>query len=200
MVAIYQLEKNIAKEPIRLNCYKPKELILTNKPGLWQVKSGIVQLEKIHDNGKRVIVGWVFPESYFGDWFGYKSNCNAIALSDVKLIWHSSKDIESSPFLLEKIVAKSTQRIAQSEALLAISGLRTVEERLKQLLMFLKEEIGEKTPHGTRLKMRLTHRNIADTINTSRVTVTRLLGEFQREGLLKCERHSCENILILKMV
>ena len=200
MLAIERLESNLINKSIKLECYSPKKIILTNKPGLWQVKSGIVQLEKIHENGKRVIVGWVFPESYFGDWFGYKSNCNALALSDVKLIWHSSKDIESSPFLLEKIVAKSTQRIAQSEALLAISGVRRVEDRLKQLLMFLKEEIGEETPGGTRLKMRLTHQNIADTINTTRVTVTRLLGGFQREGLLKCERNSCENILVLKKI
>jgi len=39
-----------------------------------------------------------------------------------------------------------------------------------------------------RLNIRLTHENIAYTINTTRVTVTRLLGEFQDKGYIEIDR------------
>ena len=76
------------------------------------------------------------------------------------------------------------RRMRQTEALLAISGLKRVEDRLQQLLYLLQQELGESTKEGTRIKVRLTHQNLANAIATTRVTVTRLLGEFQRQGWL----------------
>jgi CRP-like cAMP-binding protein len=66
-----------------------------------------------------------------------------------------------------------------------------VEERLQQLLQLLKREMGEPIAQGSRLKIRLTHQNLANAIGTTRVTVTRLLGEFQRQGAVSsdCDRH-----------
>jgi CRP-like cAMP-binding protein len=66
-----------------------------------------------------------------------------------------------------------------------------VEERLQELLQLLSQELGQPVAEGTRLLVRLTHQNLANAIGTTRVTVTRLLGEFQRQGLisLDSDRH-----------
>jgi CRP-like cAMP-binding protein len=79
----------------------------------------------------------------------------------------------------------------QTEALLAIAGLKRVEDKLHHLLQLLKQEMGEPVAEGTRLGIRLTHQNLANAIGTTRVTVTRLLGEFQRQGLISfdSDRH-----------
>jgi CRP-like cAMP-binding protein len=79
----------------------------------------------------------------------------------------------------------------QSEALLAIAGLRRVDERLQELLKLLAKEMGESTDGGTRLKVRLTHQMLASAIGTTRVTITRLLGDFQAQGQISfdCDRH-----------
>jgi len=83
------------------------------------------------------------------------------------------------------------RRQQQTESLLAIAGIKRVEERLQQLLQLLKREMGEPIAQGSRLKIRLTHQNLANAIGTTRVTVTRLLGEFQRQGAVSsdCDRH-----------
>jgi CRP-like cAMP-binding protein len=85
-----------------------------------------------------------------------------------------------------------TRRIRQTEAILAIAGLRRVEDRLLQLLKLLKQEMGESlADERSRISIRLTHQNIANAIGTTRVTVTRLLGEFQRQDIITVdnERH-----------
>lgn len=44
---------------------------------------------------------------------------------------------------------------------------------------------------GKRLQVRFTHQQLADIICTTRVTVTRVLGDFQNRGWISidCDRH-----------
>jgi CRP-like cAMP-binding protein len=68
--------------------------------------------------------------------------------------------------------------------MLAMVGCRRVEDRLRQLLLLLQMEVGQPVPEGTRLSVRLTHQHLASAIGTTRVTVTRLLGQLKEEGRL----------------
>jgi CRP-like cAMP-binding protein len=59
---------------------------------------------------------------------------------------------------------------------------------LQQLLQWLQQEMGETTPQGTRIGIRLTHQELANAISTSRVTITRLMGKFQDQGILSFDQ------------
>ena len=61
------------------------------------------------------------------------------------------------------------------------------EDRLWQLLLLLKEEIGQSVVNGTRLALRFTHQSLAKFICTTRVTVTRILGDFQSRELISID-------------
>jgi CRP-like cAMP-binding protein len=76
------------------------------------------------------------------------------------------------------------RRLRQMEAILAIAGQRRVDDRLYQLLLLLQQEFGQPVVEGTRLNIRLTHQDIANAICTTRVTVTRMLGKLQQQGLI----------------
>jgi CRP-like cAMP-binding protein len=76
------------------------------------------------------------------------------------------------------------QRLQRTEAWLALLGQRLVADRLRSLLILLAEEFGQVEPQGVRLMIRLSHRQLASIIGSSRGTVTRLLGEFRNEGWL----------------
>ncbi|NEQ26858.1 MAG: Crp/Fnr family transcriptional regulator, partial [Microcoleus sp. SIO2G3] len=76
------------------------------------------------------------------------------------------------------------RRLQQAEAFLAMVGYRRVEDRLRHLLLLLKQEIGQPIEGGTRLGVRLTHQQLANAIGTTRVTVTRLLSQLHDEGWL----------------
>lgn len=191
MLLTYNTTKNSSpntekteKEEERLHFYEKGEEIPMVNQGVWQVYRGTVQLGMLHPTGTEVLLGWAYPLTFFGKWFTYTETYHAKALTDVYLKWYSLKDIEDSPTLAQTILDQIARRMRQTEALLAIAGMRRVEERLQQLLTLLSEEIGEETPEGTKLTIRLTHQNIANAIGTTRVTITRLLGEFQRNGYI----------------
>ena len=171
----------------RLHFYDKGEQIPLLSQGVWQVYRGMAQLSQLNPSGEEVLLGWARQNSFFGSWFTNLDTYQAKALSDLYLKWYNLEEIQASPYLSRLVLSQMVARLQQTESLLAISGLRRVEERLQQLLILLKQEMGESVPEGTRLPIRFTHQTLANAICTTRVTVTRLLGDFQRQGLLKVD-------------
>src|SRR5207244_10356811 len=60
---------------------------------------------------------------------------------------------------------------------------QTTSEKLARLLLDWCNRGGEETPRGVRLKVLLTHEEIAQMIGTTRETVTRLLSDFKRKKI-----------------
>lgn len=64
---------------------------------------------------------------------------------------------------------------------------QTTGEKLAKLLLDWCERDGETTPKGIRLKVLLTHEEIAQMIGTTRETVTRLLSDLKRRKVIEVE-------------
>jgi len=61
---------------------------------------------------------------------------------------------------------------------------QTTGEKLAKLILDWCHGNGEETPRGIRLKVLLTHEEIAQMIGTTRETITRLLSDFKRRKIL----------------
>ena len=61
---------------------------------------------------------------------------------------------------------------------------QTTSEKLARLLLDWCDRTGEETARGTRIKVLLTHEEIAQMIGTTRETVTRLLSDFKRKKIV----------------
>ena len=72
---------------------------------------------------------------------------------------------------------------------------QTTSEKLARLLLDWCNRNGESTPRGVRLKVLLTHEEIAQMLGTTRETVTRLLSEFKRRKIVEVKGST---ILVLK--
>ena len=145
----------------------------------WHIERGVIQLQNISSNGKVTVLGWLQEGNFWAKSMTDLSTLEAIALTDCTMGQMTSEDIQSSKTLQQQFVNQTIQKLRQTEHLLAITGLRPIEERLVALILLLKQELGQTKLENTRLRCRLTHKNIAETIGTTRVTVTRLFKEFQ---------------------
>jgi len=90
---------------------------------------------------------------------------------------HADACMHTAQQLSEKY--HSAQREIRSRGLAQTTG-----EKLAKLLLDWCDKNGEATPKGTRLKVLLTHEEIAQMIGTTRETVTRLLSDFKRRKVL----------------
>jgi CRP-like cAMP-binding protein len=150
---------------------------------------GVVQLSTLYPNGDEGLLGLACPSMPFGVPFSQLNPYEAIALTDVVLMRIHIMEIEQSPRLAQGLFRELTRRLQQTESLLAIAGHRRVDERLRQLLSLLRQDLGQVTSNGIRLSTRLTHQQLAGLIGTTRVTVTRLLKDFREEGWIETDEH-----------
>jgi CRP-like cAMP-binding protein len=154
---------------------------------IWIACRGVIVLNTLYPTGDEALLGVIVPSMPFGLPLTWIAPYQAIALTDVDLLCLPISEIETSPALCQGLFRHLSRRLQQAEAFLALSGCRRVEERLRQLLVLLQHEVGQPTESGTRLTIRLTHQQLANAIGTTRVTVTRLLGQLKQEGWLSLD-------------
>ncbi len=189
-------------EELPLQRYEKGDEIVTLDSEIWQIYRGVVQLSRVQLDGTEVVVGWVTSNGVFGALVGGNAaseavysrgrdlshdsfiSYRAVALGDVYARRYAAQDISRYPQLGRQFLTQFSDRLLKSQHLLTIIAIKKVEDRLKNMLLLMKQEIGQPVSDGVRLQVRFTHQHLAEVINTTRVTVTRTLGDFQRQELL----------------
>jgi CRP-like cAMP-binding protein len=92
--------------------------------------------------------------------------------------------LERCPPVGNRLLKLMGGRLRYVESKLSDLVFRSAPARLAQLLLELSQSMGEYDEKGIRLNIRLTHQNLANLIGTSRETVSTLLRQFQRQGLV----------------
>jgi CRP/FNR family transcriptional regulator len=91
---------------------------------------------------------------------------------------------DDPPFALE-LFSSLSERLRQSDEVIESLLHREVSTRLATLLMNLGERFGEVNGAGTLIDVRLTHQDLANMIASTREAVSKVMSEFQREGLIE---------------
>jgi CRP-like cAMP-binding protein len=165
-------------------CFRRGTTIPLQTDQIWIVFQGLVQLGSLYPNGEESVLGILSPTMPFGLPLTQVDPYSAIALTDVVLIMQSVSQLQQSPALSYFVNQCNMNRLRQTEAMLAMLGYRRIDDRLRQFLILLAGQIGETTPKGIRLGVRLTHQMIANATGTTRVTATRILGVLKQESWL----------------
>jgi CRP-like cAMP-binding protein len=149
---------------------------------LWKIEAGFVRTLTSDEDGTLTTLGfWKI-----GDIVG-------LPLTDIRPYWMECLTPVKAMRLLSEAqeyreaLAAQMQfaQIQQAQELLRIAHCKRVESRLLKLFAWLVRLIGEKREEEYFIPLRLTHQDIADTVGTTRVTVTRLVNEFQRNGMIR---------------
>ncbi len=187
-----QLNSNLSlgcrEKELPLLQFQRGDEISVSDSGIWQVYRGVVQLSRIQADGSEIISGWITANGVLGNFVDNSVLYRAVALGDVYAKRYTSHDLVRHPLLARQFLAQFSDRLIKSQHLLAIVGVSRIEERLRQLLSMLKLEIGQQIEDGVRLQVRFTHQHLAEAAHTTRVTVTRTLGDFQNQDLIYFDR------------
>ncbi|EDY38366.1 transcriptional regulator CRP family protein [Cyanobium sp. PCC 7001] len=158
---------------------------------VWVVVRGMVKLSTISFQGDALMLGLAGANEPFGDPLSSQPSYEATTMVDTDLLCLGCDEILTAPHLAFGLLQGLAARYRQSEAMLALLGLRRIEDRLRGFLELLAEEYGQPCELGLRLPLRLTHHDLASALSTTRVTITRVLGQLRSSGwlTLDAERH-----------
>ncbi|MBW4700263.1 MAG: Crp/Fnr family transcriptional regulator [Aphanocapsa lilacina HA4352-LM1] len=168
-----------------LRFFKAGQSIPLRNQEIWIVYRGLVQLATLQPSGDEALLGLAGPLMPLGRSLTLLEPYHAVALTNVDLLRLTTEEIHSSPRLARELTEQMARRLRQAEALLALAGKRLVIDRLQGFLYLLAHEFGHPTGEGIRIDVRLTHQQFANALGTTRVTVTRFLGELKYRGLIE---------------
>jgi CRP-like cAMP-binding protein len=111
----------------------------------------------------------------------------AEALSAVRVLGAPTAEVErialASPRLVANLLADTNERLARSGDRLAQLAFQSVPARLAESLLELAERFGRMTSRGVRIDLRITHGQLAETISTTRETLTKAAGWLRAEEI-----------------
>lgn len=162
--------------------FKRRETIPLGENILWQIRSGAVRLFTLSDDGSVITLGFWGVGDLIGQPFICIQPCQIECLTDVEAVsltpdqcWDLNRVTLFHIHQLQEII-----RIRQGQ----------VQQRLQLLLNWLAHKFGRATEQGKFIELPLTHQDIADAVGTTRVTVTRLMQDLERDAVISySKRH-----------
>lgn len=162
---------------------------------VYMLKEGKVKISRTTDDGHEGTLA-ILKE---GDLFGELSltgeqerDEQAVVLEDCRVCIMARRDFEEilreKPHLSLKFAKLMGFRMKTLESRISDLMFHDTPTRIARLLLNLSREYGQPVPDGTLLRLKLTHQELANLIGAARETVSAVLADWKREGLLDYPR------------
>jgi CRP-like cAMP-binding protein len=155
---------------------------------IYIVASGIIRIQTLSTDGDESILGLVGPMMPIAQRFTLLQSYEAYALTPVDILCLRWEEVQASAELLNEFNNATIRRLLHTEVMLSLLSQKQIIVRLIRFISFLSKEFGKPTPQGIRLEFKLTHQQIAAVLNTTRVTVTRLMGDLKRASFISVDK------------
>jgi global nitrogen regulator NtcA len=161
------------------------------------LKKGAVKLSRVYEAGEEITVALLRENSVFGVLSlitGNRSDrfYHAVAFTPVELISapieQFEKALRDNSEMSWLMLKGLSSRILQTEMMVETLAHRDMGSRLVSFLLILCRDFGLPTPSGITIDLRLSHQAIAEAIGSTRVTVTRLLGDLKDSELISINK------------
>jgi CRP-like cAMP-binding protein len=158
------------------------------------IREGEVKVTMISPEGKEIILSMLGPGDFFGEMAlldDEPRSATVIATEplEVVTIWRSDfLSLLSENFgLTKKVLAELSRRLRTASNRIESLATMDVYGRLARFFLDLAREDGKVLDNGYVAVTRPTHQSIANMIGTSRETVSRLIHDLMKQGLLLSE-------------
>lgn len=158
--------------------FKRRSTIPLQQIALWRIESGVVRTLSWLEDGSTVTLSLCGAGDVVGKFLCTIDPYQIECLTDVEVTPLSLDEWYPDPaFLLA--------RVQQAEEFMLIRSHRRVEEMLLKLLSWLSKKFGREVQQGHLIELRLTHQDLAEMLGTTRVTITRVLKQFEQQGIVQ---------------
>jgi CRP/FNR family cyclic AMP-dependent transcriptional regulator len=158
------------------------------------IREGQVKVTMISPEGKEIILSMLGPGDFFGEMAlldDEPRSATVIATEtlEVVTIWRSEflQILNENFSITRKVLAEISRRLRHASNRIESLATMDVYGRLARFFLDLAARSGKELDNGYVAVSRPTHQAIANTIGTSRETVSRLIHDLMRQNLLLSE-------------
>lgn len=157
-----------------------RALLPLRRDELWKIETGVVRALTWNEDGSAMSLGLWGPEDIVGRMLSKADPYRIECLTPVEATLLPAANLQENTDALVRHV----QSLAE---FLEMRQYKPAEAALLRLLTWLSKRFGREVDRGKLIDLRLTHQEISEIIGSNRVTVTRLLKSFEKEGII-CRR------------
>ena len=161
------------------------------------LSKGAVKLSRVYEAGEEITVALLRENSVFGVLSlitGDRSDrfYHAVAFTPVELMSLQADQVGAAlkehPELSTIMLRGLSSRILQTEMMIETLAHRDMGSRLVSFLLILCRDFGVPGESGITIDLKLSHQAIAEAIGSTRVTVTRLLGDLREQSMISIHK------------
>lgn len=161
---------------------------------LYIIIEGLIKIEQPTERGRVKTLALLGPGECFGEMAivtNLPRSASAVAIEDTKLIMLKREvfidHLQNQPEVSLRIIEVLCQRLTEANEQIKSLTFDSVPARLANNLVSLAEKFGETEGGAWRIRIRLTHQELADIVGSTREIVTRTLKLFQDEGSVEVD-------------
>jgi global nitrogen regulator NtcA len=192
---VFQQLGNNSFPPVVENFERGKTIFFPGDPAerVYFLSKGAVKLSRVYEAGEEITVALLRENSVFGVLSlitGNRSDrfYHAVAFTNVELfsapIEKFEQSLKENTELSWLMLKGLSSRILQTEMMIETLAHRDMGSRLVSFLLILCRDFGIPGTNGITIDLKLSHQAIAEAIGSTRVTVTRLLGDLRTQGMI----------------
>jgi CRP/FNR family transcriptional regulator, cyclic AMP receptor protein len=161
---------------------------------LFMIVAGRVKVSILGDDTREVILSVLGPGDFFGEMAlldDEPRSASAIAVEESELLTLQRGDVQrlmaSNPSMTQALVRVLTARLRRANHQISTLALLDVYGRVARVILDMARDEGKRLRDGRISFRRATHQEIARRIGTTRETVTRMLKDLERQGMIAVE-------------
>jgi CRP/FNR family transcriptional regulator len=159
---------------------------------VFTVTRGVLKLYKLLADGRRQVMGFMFPGEFLGISIDEEHAFTAEALEPVDLCWFPRNRFEDfmqyHPALERELYRLAAHELAAAQAQMLLLGRKTAPERLASFFLALLDRT-EKASGGASgmIDLPMSRADIADYLGLTKETVSRVLAMLKRRRLVRLD-------------
>jgi CRP/FNR family cyclic AMP-dependent transcriptional regulator len=187
---------SLAHLAIRKRCPKDTVVFFENEEGdfFFTILEGRIKVTILGDDGREVILSVLGPGDFFGEMAlldNEPRSATAIAVEESELLSLHRNDFQAvlndNRSITAALIKVLSARLRRANHQISTLALLDVYGRVARVIVDMAREEGKRLRDGRIAFRRATHQEIANRIGTTRETVTRMLKDLERQGLIHVE-------------
>ena len=187
---------SLAKLASRKRYPKDTVVFFENEEGdfFFTILEGRIKVTILGDDGREVILSVLGPGDFFGEMAlldNEPRSATAIAVEESELLSLHRNDFQTvlndNKSITSALIRVLSARLRLANHQISTLALLDVYGRVARVIVDMAREEGKRLRDGRIAFRRATHQEIANRIGTTRETVTRMLKDLERQGLIHVE-------------
>jgi CRP-like cAMP-binding protein len=188
--------QSLAKVANRRRYPKDSVVFFENEQGdfFFMILDGRIKVTILGDDGREVILSLLGAGDFFGEMAlldNEPRSATAIAVEDTELLSLHRNDFQNvlsdNRSITVGLIKVLTARLRRANHQISTLALLDVYGRVARVIVDMAREEGRRLKDGRIAFRRATHQEIANRIGTTRETVTRMLKDLERQGMIHIE-------------